>query len=173
MLLDNSSPLTRVAIGGSESEMSGMFRDELMHGDGLEGNAMRNKSSTILIWALLLVFVLFLVGMGFIWWSGSGEDTAGGWSDNIEEIEENVPGLWVAEGSTLGIAFAPDGEYQILNYQGKTIIGDWEVTDDGLIAAPVSYRNYSGVWYFEPADEDTLTLEVEELELSEMFHKDY
>lgn len=134
---------------------------------------MRNKSSAILIWALLLVLVLFLIGMGFIWWSGSGENTADGRSDNIEGIEENVPGLWVAEDSILQIAFSPEGEYQILNYQGKTIIGDWEVTDDGLIAAPVSYRNYNGVWYFEPAGTDTLTLEVEELDLSETFHKDH
>lgn len=147
-----------------------MFRDEPVHGDRLEGNTMRNKSSTILIWALLLVLILFLIGMGFIWWSGSGENTAGGWSDNIEE---DVPGLWVAEDSTLQIAFAPDGEYQILNYQGRTIIGDWEVTDDGLIAAAVAYRNYNGVWYFEPAGKDTLTLEVEELEISETFHKDH
>ena len=150
-----------------------MFRDELVHGDCSEGDAMQNKSSTILIGGLLLVLVLFLVGMGFIWWSGSGQNATGGWSGSVEGIEEDVPGLWVAEDSTLKIAFAPDGEYQILNYQGKTIIGDWEVTDDGTVEASVSYRNYNGVWYFEPTGKDTLTLEVEELDLSETFHRDH
>ena len=132
---------------------------------------MQNKSSTILIWGLLLVLALFLIGMGFVGWSNSGGSTeGGGWSSNIED---DVPGLWVAEDSTLQIAFSPDGEYQILNYQGRTIIGDWKVTDDGLIEAPVAYRNYQGVWYFKPAGKDTLTLDVEELELSETFHKDH
>ncbi len=110
---------------------------------------------------LLAVFFVLLMGK-------PSADVPEGWPRNIEQ---NVVGQWAGESSDFVIIFGADGEYQILNYKGNTILGDWEVTQDGQIKVPVSYRDYDGVWYFEPATKGTMTLEVEDLDISDTFYK--
>ena len=146
------------------------MENEPVRSDADEQSSESDKGGAILIGGLLLALVLLFVGLGFAWFGRPAEDVESGWPRNIEE---NVAGVWVATDSDFGIAFESDGGYQILNYQGRTILGDWSVDDNGLIEVPVSYRNYSGVWYFVPAGKDTLTLEVEELDLSETLKKDH
>ena len=69
------------------------------------------------------------------------------------------------------IVFMPNGTYELRNLQGYIVVGEWETTEDGLAEVPVSWRDYEGVWYFEPLSKDELHLEVPELDTDRIFYR--
>lgn len=122
-------------------------------------------------WVVIVLLVLIVIGVaaaGFVLLKNV--DTQ---PDTAEEIESAVVGVWETSDSPepVTIEFAGTGEYAIRNFQGSVIVGTWVVTDDGLIEAPVAYRNYQGTWYFEPVSSAELHLEVTELEIDWTFSK--
>ena len=115
-----------------------------------------------------MVLALLLLGLWFLTSNDREQGPLDGWS---ARIKNDIPGQWVGETSPSQVIFTPQGEYQIINFQGQTVLGDYTITSDDLVEVPLRFRNYSGTWYFEPIEGGALRLEVEELDYYETFHR--
>jgi hypothetical protein len=120
------------------------------------------SSPPALLGVLAVIGVLIVVALIFYFLNAAaqGEDS----TRVPANVEEMVPGVWRAtdKETELEITFGHD-EYQVTNFQGYSTFGSWSVNADDLVAVPIEWRDYEGVWLFEPVTANEMRLEVEEL----------
>jgi hypothetical protein len=123
-------------------------------------------------WALaLFIGLLVVLALIFVYFqaAATGETIAG----SPGNVEHSAPGTWKSYGpdAELTIIFQQGGRYELRTVQSYTIVGPWEVGDEGVIEVEVDWRDYTGTWYFEPVSVDQMDVKVAELGYDLVFHK--
>jgi hypothetical protein len=123
------------------------------------------RKAPLLAGVLVVIVILVLVALIFYFLNAASE------GENVMRVPPNVasmvPGAWQAEddGTELVMVFSQTNEYQLTGFRGAyETVGEWSVTEDDLVQAVVSWRDYEGIWYFEPVTATEMHLVVEDLD---------
>jgi hypothetical protein len=128
------------------------------------------SSPPALLGVLAMIGVLIIVALIFYFLNAAaeGEDS----TRVPANVETMVPGVWRSTDgeNQLEITFGHD-DYQVTTFQGYNTFGTWSVNAEDLVVVPIEWRDYEGVWLFEPVTANEMHLEVEELGWDRTFQK--